>query len=30
VSLEHLGQTTNNEKALILAETLDEATDKFL
>ncbi|NVK51645.1 MAG: NADP-dependent isocitrate dehydrogenase [Flavobacteriaceae bacterium] len=30
VSLEHLGQTTNNEEALILAETLDEATDKFL
>ena len=30
VSLEHLGTTTNNEKALVLAETLDEATDKFL
>ena len=30
VSLEHLGNTNNNEKALILAETLDEATDKFL
>ncbi|MEN8879115.1 MAG: NADP-dependent isocitrate dehydrogenase [Polaribacter sp.] len=30
VSLEHLGNTTNNEKALILAETLDEATDTFL
>ena len=30
VSLEHLGTTTNNEKALILAETLDEATDTFL
>lgn len=30
VSLEHLGTTTKNEKALILAETLDEATDKFL
>ena len=30
VSLEHLGQTNNNEEALILAETLDEATDKFL
>ena len=30
VSLEHLGTTNNNEKALILAETLDEATDKFL
>ncbi|PQJ82293.1 NADP-dependent isocitrate dehydrogenase [Polaribacter glomeratus] len=30
VSLEHLGTTNNNEKALILAETLDDATDKFL
>ena len=30
VSLEHLGQTTNNNEALVLAETLDEATDKFL
>mgnify|MGYP000628028200 CR=1 FL=1 len=30
VSLEHLGQTNNNEEALILAETLDDATDKFL
>jgi isocitrate dehydrogenase len=30
VSLEHLGTTTNNSKALVLAETLDEATDKFL
>ncbi|WP_026777350.1 NADP-dependent isocitrate dehydrogenase [Polaribacter sp. Hel_I_88] len=30
VSLEHLGNTNSNEKALILAETLDEATDKFL
>ncbi|MCL4133836.1 UNVERIFIED_CONTAM: hypothetical protein GTU68_012230 [Idotea baltica] len=30
VSLEHLGNANNNEKALILAETLDEATDKFL
>ena len=30
VSLEHLGTTNNNAKALILAETLDEATDKFL
>lgn len=30
VSLEHLGETTNNEKALILGETLDDATDKFL
>ncbi|WP_417610241.1 NADP-dependent isocitrate dehydrogenase [Owenweeksia hongkongensis] len=30
VSLEHLGQTYNNPRALILAETLDEATAKFL
>lgn len=30
VSLEHLGQTQNNPKALILAETLDAATEKFL
>ena len=30
VSLEHVGNTTNNSKALVLAETLDEATDKFL
>jgi isocitrate dehydrogenase len=30
VSLEHLGQTQNNAKALILAETLDLATEKFL
>jgi len=30
VSLEHLGQTNNNNEALILAETLDNATDKFL
>lgn len=30
VSLEHLGQTQNNTKALVLAETLDEATEKFL
>ncbi len=30
VSLEHLGTTFNNKKALILAETLDQATDKFL
>ena len=29
-SLEHLGQTLNNSKALILAETLDVATEKFL
>lgn len=30
VSLEHLGQNNSNQKALILAETLDEATSKFL
>jgi isocitrate dehydrogenase len=30
VSLEHLGQKFDNEKALILADTLDEATDKYL
>ena len=30
VSLEHLGTTTNNSKALILAETLESATEKFL
>ena len=30
VSLEHLGNANNNSKALILAETLDDATDKFL
>ena len=30
VSLEHLGTSKNNPKALILAETLDDATDKFL
>ncbi|MDP2088954.1 MAG: NADP-dependent isocitrate dehydrogenase [Flavobacteriaceae bacterium] len=30
VSLEHLGQNYNNPKALVFAETLDEATDKFL
>ncbi|MFQ3230228.1 NADP-dependent isocitrate dehydrogenase [Reinekea sp.] len=30
VSLEHLGKTFNNSKALILASTLDEATAKFL
>ncbi len=29
-SLEHLGQTLKNSKALILAETLDAATEKFL
>ena len=30
VSLEHLGQTLNNSKALVLSETLDNATEKFL
>ncbi len=30
VSLEHLGQTLNNTKALVLSETLDAATSKFL
>lgn len=30
VSLEHLGSTYNNSKALVLGETLDEATSKFL
>ncbi|MFC3415887.1 NADP-dependent isocitrate dehydrogenase [Algoriphagus hitonicola] len=30
VSLEHLGQTFGNEKALLLAETLDQATGKWL
>jgi isocitrate dehydrogenase len=30
VSLEHLGQTQNNNKALVLAETLDQAIEKFL
>ncbi|WP_112112210.1 NADP-dependent isocitrate dehydrogenase [Flavobacterium aciduliphilum] len=30
VSLEHLGQVFNNKKALILSETLDSATEKFL
>jgi isocitrate dehydrogenase len=30
VSLEHLGQTFQNPKAQVLAETLDEATGKFL
>jgi isocitrate dehydrogenase len=29
-SLEHLGQTLNNPKAIVLAETLDIATEKFL
>ena len=30
VSLEHLGKKYDNKKALILAEALDDATDKFL
>lgn len=30
VSLEHLGNATGNKKALVLGETLDTATDKFL
>jgi len=30
VSLEHLGLTYNNPKALVLSETLDAATEKFL
>ena len=30
VSLEHLGQTNDNNEALVLAEALDNATDKFL
>lgn len=30
VSLEHLGLTYNNPKALVLAESLDAATEKFL
>ncbi|NLN24816.1 MAG: NADP-dependent isocitrate dehydrogenase, partial [Bacteroidetes bacterium] len=30
VSLEHFGTTQNNEKALILAETLDQATENYL
>lgn len=30
VSLEHLGEKYDNKKALILAETLDAATEKFL
>jgi isocitrate dehydrogenase len=30
VSLEHLGQTFDNAKALVLSETLDEATEKLL
>lgn len=30
VSLEHLGQTQQNPKAMVLSETLDAATEKFL
>jgi isocitrate dehydrogenase len=30
VSLEHLGDTFNNERAKVLGETLDQATGKFL
>ncbi|GAB3648263.1 NADP-dependent isocitrate dehydrogenase [Echinicola sediminis] len=30
VSLEHLGNTFNNERAIVLGKTLDEATGKFL
>jgi len=30
VSLEHLGSTYNNPKALVLSETLDDATEKLL
>lgn len=30
VSLEHLGQVFHNQKALVLSETLDSATEKFL
>ena len=30
VSLEHFGEKNNNKKALVLAETLDDATEKFL
>jgi isocitrate dehydrogenase len=30
ISLEHLGSVYNNPKALVLAEALDQATDKFL
>ncbi len=29
-SLEHLGQTLNNPKAIVLADALDQATEKFL
>ena len=30
VSLEHLGETNNNERAKVLGETLDDATEKLL
>ncbi|WP_299220729.1 NADP-dependent isocitrate dehydrogenase [uncultured Aquimarina sp.] len=30
VSLEHLGETNDNQKALIIAEALDQATEEFL
>lgn len=30
VSLEHLGTTNNNKKAILLSETLDDATEKLL
>ena len=30
VSLDHFGEKNNNEKAAVLAETLDDATEKFL
>ena len=30
VSLEHIGSKYNNKKAIILSETLDDATDKYL
>ncbi|MHA7059007.1 NADP-dependent isocitrate dehydrogenase [Aquimarina sp. M1] len=30
VSLEHLGESNNNSKAIIIAEALDKATEKFL
>ena len=30
VSLEHLGETTNNSKALVIADALDRATEQFL
>ncbi len=30
VSLEHLGETNDNKKAILLGETLDDATEKYL